>query len=72
MSAPGSNETTVSALRAGADWNVPWSHQRASALLEGTWHTVTGDQSVVLERRPAWELRLMLRLSMTRHLRFGY
>lgn len=69
--APGASDAALSALRVGLDWNVPGSRQRANALLEGAWHAVAGAPSVVMERRPAWEVRLMLRLSMTRHVRFG-
>ena len=55
------------ALRGGLDWNVPLTAQRANLLLEGAWHGVHGDPAVVVDGNPGAEVRLMLRVSATRH-----
>lgn len=58
---------TLVALRAGLDWNVPFTAQRANLLLEGAWHGVDGDAALVVDGAPGAEVRLMLRASITRH-----
>ncbi len=55
------------ALRGGLDWNVPFTAQRANLLLEGAWHGVHGDPAIVVDGNPGAEVRLMLRVSATRH-----
>lgn len=61
----------VVALRSGLDWNLPWTQKRANALLEGAWHGVAGPSALLQQSGPVWELGFMLRLSLTRHLRFA-
>lgn len=60
----------VVALRSGLDWNLPWTQKRANALLEGAWHDVAGPSALLQQSGAAWELGFMLRLSLTRHVRF--
>ena len=57
----------VTAVRAGLDWNLPMTAQRANLLIEGAGNFVGGDSTLVRLHDPVWELRLMLRLSLTRH-----
>ncbi len=58
------------AVRAGIDWNVPLTAQRANVLVEGAWHRSQGAAAVLVAQDAVWELRLMLRVSLTRHARF--
>ncbi len=66
----GAATATTTAMRAGVDWNVPVAAQRANLLLEGAWHRSEGDPTIVVAQDSVWELRLMLRVSLSRHLRF--
>ena len=66
---PGFAASTVTAVRAGLDWNLPLTAQRANVLLEGAANLVQGDAALLVQSRPVWELRLMLRFSLTRHAR---
>ncbi len=61
-------EATI--LRTGINWNVPLTAQRVNILAENAWHITSGDPSLVLEKDPGYEFRLMLRASLTRHNRF--
>ena len=66
----GDATATATAVRAGVDWNLPLTAQRASLLLEGAWHQAEGDPTIVVAQDSVWELRLMLRVSLSRHARF--
>ena len=61
--------STVTAVRAGVDWNLPLTAQRANLLLEGAANFVQGDAALLVQTRAVLELRLMLRFSLTRHAR---
>ena len=69
LSSNGAAAATL-AVRAGLDWNVPVTAQRANVLLEGAWHRSEGAADVLVAHGAVWELRLMLRVSLTRHARF--
>ena len=66
---PGFETSTLTAVRGGLDWNLPVTYQRANLLLEGAVNVAQGPPAMLLGNRTAWELRLMLRTSLTRHVR---
>lgn len=68
---PKGQEGDVAALRTGLDWNLPWSRRRANVLLEGAWHALSGRNVLQEPSGMVWEVGLMLRASLTQHLRFA-
>lgn len=57
-------------LRGGLNWNIPYSAQLVNILVENAWHLTSGDASLIIDKDPGYEFRLMLRASLTRHNRF--
>ena len=43
----------------------------ANVLLEGAWHSLRGPPPLLDQASAVWEVGLMLRLSLTRHVRFA-
>ena len=68
---PTTGAASVAALRTGLDWNLPWSSRRTNVLLECAWHSLSGPPPLLDQASAVWEVGLMLRLSLTRHVRFA-
>ncbi len=68
---PDTHTGSVVALRTALDWNLPWFDQRLNALLEAASHATDGPANLRQRAQPGFEIGLMLRVSLTRHLRFA-
>jgi len=57
------------ALRAGANYNLPYTNKLASLHVEYAHNTVSGPAAIITDRNPGDEFRVVLRVSLQRYLR---
>lgn len=60
---------TQQALRAGANYNLPYTNKLASLHVEYAHNSVSGPAAIITNRNPADEFRIVLRVSLQRYLR---
>jgi len=63
------NRATQTALRAGINYNLPYTNKLASLHLEYAHNTLSGPAAIVTDRSPGDEVRAVLRVSLQRYTR---
>lgn len=60
---------TQQALRAGINYNLPYTNKLANLHLEYAHNNLTGPAAIITDRNPGDEFRIVLRVSLQRYLR---